>query len=874
MRSSRSATWFTSIFSCLLLSSSALHAQNAVTTELGKNQDYQNALKALKDKLPAQAVTRFQAALQKEAQSDAAKKIIGLKLVEAYIRANQGGKAHALLQQDFLKALPEAHYWRGQVLPLLGQLPEAKAEFALATKIEDPHIASLAWLSKSSIERSTRETDAAIHSLQSAIAIKHPKTVTKARLQLAEVFLAQQLTEKADATLKAIEATPNLSQRDKDLHRYLTAQIQLSKGDFITAEASFLHLTTKGKLPDIRLQHACIVGLADSYIAQQKKEAATRLLLKLVNDSPDTPLLQRVFQRLLNLSDTEELTSQIITQLKAWKKDPTPRSPEWIIGTNSDSILALDQLRPHTGSDREAFTLYGHAVLLSKSNDPKQLKEAQAYLSQLRLDYPYHFLYSRSLIITAQILIQLEKTEVATKLLNSILQTESPADVKQESFFLLGEIEANKGNLEAAKQAFNKATTTLGEVSTAATINEGLAALRTGNLKAFEDLTKDIDSPQLKQNLLYESALWAAANNARHARFSLDDFIRNYPVHPNHLDAVLTLAEHAVSYPPYDLVIVADCLKRVGKKQLSDSQKLSLIKTKIQVALLNQNAKQAKSLAATFIESNRGIPRIEEVQLKLGELFYQNGDFNKARQIFNELIKQFADSPLAEYAEFFSAMAAVKEATPQSREEAIKLFSNTIKRNGNMRSEAVIQQARLLLDVGKASEAADALRSVYASEGGAAQRNIGTLLADALYRLHDEKTTATTQESPHLKEAIAIYDTLLKAKDLSPSWSNRLYYLKGQTLEKADSSGTQALDQYYKVVNLENLPAELKAAKQPAEWHWYYRCGFRAVSILEEQKQWRTAVNILRKIADTQGPRAAEADEKARKLSMKHFIWK
>ena len=76
-------------------------------------------------------------------------------------------------------------------------------------------------------------------------------------------------------------------------------------------------------------------------------------------------------------------------------------------------------------------------------------------------------------------------------------------------------------------------------------------------------------------------------------------------------------------------------------------------------------------------------------------------------------------------------------------------------------------------------------------------------------------------------------------------------------------------ESYYRVINRENLPK----GEEPTEWHWFGVCGFSAVELLEQGKRWRSALAILRKLAESGSPYANEAAIRSKALQHKHQIW-
>ena len=136
-------------------------------------------------------------------------------------------------------------------------------------------------------------------------------------------------------------------------------------------------------------------------------------------------------------------------------------------------------------------------------------------------------------------------------------------------------------------------------------------------------------------------------------------------------------------------------------------------------------------------------------------------------------------------------------------------------------------------------------------------------MADCLHRQGPADTTKYDQ-------AITIYNQLLSEQDLPLAWRNRLHFLRGQTYESM-SLWADAFGSYYDVIIESHQPASNAANNE--EWLWFYRCGFKALSMLEREQRWTASVKLARRIASFDGPRAEEATKRANSLAKKHMIW-
>jgi len=57
------------------------------------------------------------------------------------------------------------------------------------------------------------------------------------------------------------------------------------------------------------------------------------------------------------------------------------------------------------------------------------------------------------------------------------------------------------------------------------------------------------------------------------------------------------------------------------------------------------------------------------------------------------------------------------------------------------------------------------------------------------------------------------------------------------------------------------------------EFFWFYKAGFYAAHLFEQQEDWKAAIGIYQKMAKRDGPRAAEARSRLSQLRLEKFIW-
>jgi hypothetical protein len=62
-------------------------------------------------------------------------------------------------------------------------------------------------------------------------------------------------------------------------------------------------------------------------------------------------------------------------------------------------------------------------------------------------------------------------------------------------------------------------------------------------------------------------------------------------------------------------------------------------------------------------------------------------------------------------------------------------------------------------------------------------------------------------------------------------------------------------------------------AGERRELFWYYKAGFNAARLLEEDSKWESAVAIYDKLVAAGGGRSEEAKARLNNIRLEHFLW-
>ncbi|MBK1853878.1 tetratricopeptide repeat protein [Verrucomicrobiaceae bacterium 5K15] len=865
------------LISLLTISLTAAPSQSKAMRELAKNATYQEGAKAMDGQLADIAIQKFRTVLDQAKLGEDARAYTSLALAEALIRSSlsqqgtrlQAEEALKILNSEKLAEVSSAVVWKAEALASLGRYQEAEAALAEVPKTHAQF--SETQLARARIQLALNQTSAATATLTALDQSKHPEIRNTANLLAAEIHINLGHFEAAEEALNRVDEQNSGAAKLKE---YLNARKQLSEGKAEEAINRFQSLITAPDHLSERIFRACVLGLADAQAASEQNDKAIATLVQYITDHPDSSVLQPLFLRLIRLLPEEvPMDHPTLVKLREWSDEaPVLDNPLYLAGASADAI-PIQTPSTTAYSDRITLSLYYRAKLLARSADPNNHLKALALLTRLRAIQFSHNIYanelymrlsSASLLDTAYLHLKRNQPELATYTLEVMEKIAFSPRLKDQASFLRGLLLAKAGQPKQALPAFNFALESASsDIASAASINAGVMSLLSSNLKSFDKIAASTQDQKILTSLTLERALWKCSQGDIAGRSDLDSFIMAHPDHPRVNEAHLALASACVDISPPDVELAKAHLEIIRSRLTTQEDLHTIARIAIRAEELIQNWPAAAKIAESFIRKFKDSLYLPSMMVKMGEAHYHNEDFNKARRIFQEVAAKYPDSPYKPYAEFYAAMAARLGGTSQAREESISMFQQIIESDHPLATEARIQQSRVLIDLRQYEKAEKTLAPLQKAKDPSIRRAAGVLLADCLHR-------QGSTDSAKYDQAIAIYNDLLAEKNLPLAWHNRIHFLRGQTYESNKQRG-KALDSYIDVIIQADAGQVLPLNE--VEWLWFYRCGFKALAMLESDKRWEAAVKFARRIATFKGPRAEEAAKRANNLAKTHMIW-
>ncbi len=193
-----------------------------------------------------------------------------------------------------------------------------------------------------------------------------------------------------------------------------------------------------------------------------------------------------------------------------------------------------------------------------------------------------------------------------------------------------------------------------------------------------------------------------------------------------------------------------------------------------------------------------------------------------------------------------------------SLDRALVLLDQVVRLNGELKWSARNEEAVVERKLGKPQDALLLYEEVLKADARPAEKREALCgKADILFELGGNE---------NYRRAVETYTQLAADNDAPLHWRNQALFKKGLCLEKAgDRAG--ALATFYSV--LEN---QLRPDRRHEEF-WYYKAGFNAARLLEEDSKWDSAAAVYQKLAAIGGARSDEVKQRLDRLRLEHFLW-
>jgi Tetratricopeptide repeat len=796
-------------------------ARADISAELAK------ASAPLSEGVPEVAVVRLQSLLNRNL-TESEWRAVAEKLAEAQVAASEPKDALVLLADPRVGDLPWAKFWRAQslatlhrwadALPLYEELANNRSAFQRA-----------ALFGAGEMLRALGKRQQAVTKFN--LLVHDKEWGTRAQLRAIELYLDLGNASEARRLLERIQPTSVAERRER---RLLGGRLELILHRPEQAIGMFQAILKRPEGTPHPVVIAALFGIAEAHLQLKTPESGDDILERFIDQhhaDPDLPLL---FAKLDQLYRAERKPSR--NELEKWV-----RRPEQPRRTFARWYLARLEIRAgRRERARQLFTDLRRTEIKSPAIAPALFEFAQFEMDSGRFD---------------EALAILEDAR--------LLRPASP---------LLTQIDFLSAKAQYSARRFNTATAGFEQIAQrdspwvkAALFNAACGWLQLGNhvrfVADYSQLEKQGGDEQSLANLRLEEGLMQAGKNDKKAAASLQRFIHDFPNNPRVSEAWVGLAELAFHSSPPRLDEARKDLNHAAaaKPTAAAAERAGYLRIWVEEAAGADESKVIE-FAKRFLEQHGQSPFASEVRMKLAELYYRRQDFANAETQFEIIAQQNPNNSFGEKALFFAAESAMSSMSEHSLDRALVLFDQVVQKNGAMHWAARNEQAAIERKLGKPKDALVLYDEVLKSDGGAPEKR------EALCGKGDIFFEAGATDPSNYQRAIEAYDQLAADKEESIHWRNQALFKKALCLEKkGDKPG--ALATLYKILEDESHPGEQR------ELFWYYKAGFNAARLLEEDSKWESAVAIYDKLVAAGGSRSAEAKARLNNIRLEHFLW-
>jgi tetratricopeptide (TPR) repeat protein len=400
--------------------------------------------------------------------------------------------------------------------------------------------------------------------------------------------------------------------------------------------------------------------------------------------------------------------------------------------------------------------------------------------------------------------------------------------------------------------------------------NAAISALKAEDNSAYQTLLAQLQDSTVNEpqavdvaDLELEEALHMAKQLNPEASQKLKSFLEKNRTHPKRVTAQLALAEmYLLEVPPLTKAAL-ETLDSIST-QAQNHELASADALRIWLREAEGDLQAVTRDGLHFVEKWPQSTNCAEALMKVAEAFYRMEDFSNAQTYFSTVVEKYPESSYVETALFFSGKSAMALNTTQSLNEAISRWQEVVKLGGPLTFTARLHQALAKRQQNLLGEALNALDGLLEDKSLNAEqtRLVRFEKAELLISMGSEEKTKLQQAEGLLRSIIASSQPYL--------WRARAGVLLSKTCLEIGKAA-EALEAAYDVLQAAN--AQGIKTLNPAEHEWHYRAGFMAMDQLEKNQQWEAAACLGERLAESKGSRAKEAQERATRIRLEHFLW-
>lgn len=780
------------------------------------------AAQPLADGVPEVAVVRLRELLSSKPQEEI-RRAATVKLGEALVAAAQPEDALKILDDPQVRDLSTAKFSRAQALASLARWAEALPLYRQAAA--DPAFVFRAEAAFGHAEalRALGRTAEAVGAFR---AMERDRQWTvRARLRAVELLLESKDARGAERLLAAVEPTTAAQRKER---RLLRGRIEAELGNHEKALELFRSILARPGGATHPVLIATVLAWAEVHLKIGSPGAGDDLVEDFIVKYSTDRDLPRIFAKLDQLYAGER--RQARHDLGKWSREsvqPLRALAQW--------YLARAELR--LGRTDVALTIFERL----RAENPRLPALAEAFLED------------------AQLQLEQGRSDDALAALDTARALEPGRALRERIEMLAGRSHYAAGRFDSAAQTFRKVP------HNHALFNVTLAWLQAGDAPQVAAATQELKSrgdEEMRGEVLLEQGLVEAARKGGGATKTLQNFLREFPKHHRASEGWVALAELAFHAAPPRLEEARQNLARARETNPTPAatERADYLMIWLEESAPERDEQSVIELANQFLQKHPESPFLPDVRLKLGETFFRRQDFASAQTQFEILAQRNPASPIAEKALFFAGQSAMQSMGGDSLARALLLFDEVVKKGGELKWAARNEQAVIERKLGQPQDAVTFYDEVLRGDAkGPEKREALCGKGDIFYELG-------ANDPENYRRAIELYEQLAQQPEASAHWRNQALFKKGMCLEKLNAP-VDALATFYRIIEDEARPGRQR------EFFWFYKAGFNAARLLEEDSKWQPAAAVYEKLAFAGGGRSEEARSRLNRLRLEHFLW-
>lgn len=651
-----------------------------------------------------------------------------------------------------------------------------------------------------------------------------------ARLRLASLWIDLKKAAPAEAIVKSV--TPQ-NGTDEKWKRYLEGRLLLAQDQAAPAMAIFDELQQDAVNLTESLFFGAMLGSTEARAVLNGFETADNVLERFISRHGESAYLEEAFRRLDEIYEQEERPSD--NELKKWAlKSPARRA------ALAQYYLARMYRRVH------------------------KTDKAIATLDSFTQAHPDSSLLNAAYLLQADLYLEKGNMNSALRALDEAMRRAKGDEERAEIELRIALVHYRQGESLLAENSFHRAAQGSEKLKVNATFDAALAALNRRNYESFfkdyRDLSSLAPNSPLRSDLVLEEGFAQARFGDPRAGDTIELFLHHFPKHPRQSEARVALAELALA--DGDSAGAGRYLQVVNNAapDANTAERAAYLAVFLADAETPPNSAKVIDLARKFLHDFPGSNYQPDVRMKLGQTYFGTGDHANAETQFTVLARENPNGPYAETALFLAGQAATKWLDTGAVDRALRLFDEVVKRDGPLKLYARQQQAIVQSRLGKENEAVTIYDAILSAQPPAEME----LRSAALCSKGDSLREMGRKDPAQYDAAVAVYETLATLPDVTPGWRNQALYKKGLALQQLGRE-PEALTAYYDVLD--------KTVAEGREFFWFYKAGFDAAHLFEQEENWRAAIGVYQKMAKLDGPQSAEVKTRLSRLRLEKFIW-